>query len=183
MKRQHQTYTYKKILNEILQHIKRKFSSGNDIAKSLRTGTVKTFREPTLWTTGMRTKEREVEILITPAKILREGDELQPDEVRSEMIEVVVAILSEEDKINFKIDYKMYVKEKKLYKDNMIKAYATIFDYCSSIVQQCIWELSNYTKIINDPITLLAAIQELTHSTNKGKILICDLNKCISESN
>ena len=55
----------------------------------------------------------------------------------------MVAISSKEDKMKFKINYKMYIKEEILYKDNIIRAYATSFDYCRITMQQHIHELSN----------------------------------------
>ena len=43
-------------------------------------------------------------------------------------VAMTVSVPSEEDKMTFSIKYEMYVKEKKLYEDKMIKTYATIFD-------------------------------------------------------
>ena len=113
MKGQQQTYTYEKVLNEILQHTKRKFSSGNDKAKSLRTGMVKTFTEPTLQTTGMRMEEKQA---WTATTLTKKGEEIEPDILKSETVKVPVAVVLKEDKMKFKIDYKIYVKEQKLYK-------------------------------------------------------------------
>ena len=89
--------------------------------------------------------------------MVKAGNELIPDTIVSQTTKMTVAISLEEDKMKFKIN-------------NMIKAYATISDYCSTRMQQCIWELSNYTtKIINNPIALLTAIKELRHSKIRAK--------------
>ena len=67
----------------------------------------------------------------------------------------------EKDKMIFKINYNLYVKKKEQYENNIIKAYATIFDYCNKTIQAHIRELSNYkTKIQNDPIESMKVINQ-----------------------
>ena len=101
-----------------------------------------TFSEPTLRLSERKIEERLIpEILGTPARTMHRGndeqgeqeEEAQPDMVRS--VAVIVNVPSEENKMQFSIEYDMYVKEKKVFKNNMIKAYATIFDYYSMIMQ------------------------------------------------
>ena len=77
---------------------------------------------------------------------------------------------TEEDKMIFKIEYDQYVKKKEQYENNTIKAYATIFDYCSKMIQAYIQKSSNYeSKIQNDPIKLMKATKELMHSPIRAK--------------
>ena len=65
----------------------------------------------------------------------------------------------------FKTKYDLFVEKKRLHKDNMIKEYAMIFNYCSKTIQLHICESSNYDKNIWDNlITLSEAIKELMHS-------------------
>ena len=89
---------------------------------------------------------------------------------------MIIANSSEKDKMKFKINYEMHVKEEKLYKNNIIRAYTTISYYCSTIIQPHICELSDYiTKIINNSIALLAAIKKLMYNIIRAKYLYATL--------
>ena len=75
---------YEKVLNEILQHIKRKFSSSNDIAKSLRTRTVKVFTQSILKTSGMRMEQWQIPMpRMTGAEEVKEEDMGEAEEERA----------------------------------------------------------------------------------------------------
>ena len=77
---------------------------------------------------------------------------------------------SEEDKMIFKIEYDQYVKKQEQYQNNMIKAYTTIFDYCSKTIQAHIREWSDYkSKIQNNLIELMKVIKKLMHSPIRAK--------------
>ena len=90
--------------------------------------------------------------------------------IRPQTQSQTIAMSTEEEKMIFKIEYDQYMKKKEQYENNMIKAYATIFEYYSKTIQACIRESSDYkTKIRNNPIELLKAIKKLMHSPIRAK--------------
>ena len=71
----------------------------------------------------------------------------------------------------YRIDYAIFRKEEKKYKEAWVKAYALIWDsYCSREVQTAIKEMSTFeTKIKHEPIALLEMIKMLMHTPEKAK--------------
>ena len=139
-KGQQQTYTYKMVTEHVLGFIQRRFDASFDVVESLRSGTVKTYVQPTLSQTGTATVQSPA-----PAPSTSASKMLSPLKVPSE---TTIIVATEEEKMIFKIEYDQYVKKKELYENNMIKAYATIFDYCSKTIQARIRESSDYESTI-----------------------------------
>ena len=71
----------------------------------------------------------------------------------------------------YRIDYAIFRKEEKKYKEAWVKAYALIWDsYCSREVQTAIKEMSTFeTKIKDEQIALLEMIEMLMHTPEKAK--------------
>ena len=108
-----------------------------------------------------------------PAPSTSASKMLSPLKVPSE---TTIIVATEEEKMIFRIEYDQYVKKKELYENNMIKAYATIFDYCSKTIQARIRESSDYESTIrNNPIELMKAIKELMHSPVRAKYAFATL--------
>ena len=63
--------------------------------------------------------------------------------------------------MEFKSDLDEALKRKRLYLDNMYKAYALLWERCAKAMQNRILSRTDYeTKIYNDPIELLKSIKE-----------------------
>ena len=78
-------YTYEKVLNVIIQHIQKKFISGNHVVESLRSGTETIFPEPTLHLSETRIEERPIpEILGTPARPMQRSDDEEGEQEEQE---------------------------------------------------------------------------------------------------
>ena len=154
------------VTEHVLGFIQRRFEASFDIVESLQNGKVKTYTQPTLSQSGTATVQ-------APAPAPSSSKILSPLKVPSE---ATVAVAIKEEKMIFKIDYDLYVKKKELYENNIIKAYATIFEYCSKTIQARIRELSDYeSKIRNNPIELMKAIKELMHSPIRAKYAFATL--------
>ena len=71
----------------------------------------------------------------------------------------------------YRIDYVIFRKEEKKYKEAWVKAYVLIWDsYCSREIQTAIKEKSTFeTKIKDEPIALLEMIEMLMHTPEKAK--------------
>ena len=116
------------MIKYVLGFIQQTFEAGHNVVESLRNGTVKTYIQPTLSQTGTTTVQAPAPSagLTSPESKLK---------TPAKTISQVVPIATEEEKMIFKINYDWYVKKKEQYKNNMIKAYVTIFDYCSKTIQ------------------------------------------------
>jgi hypothetical protein len=114
-----------------VNHIKKTFDRGNDIAEALRT------LKPTdvsLW------KPTLVFSTKTDAKIAT------PENRQHEL--------------EYKADLDEFMRRKRAYNDNLYKAYALVWERCAKAMQNKIEFMSNYTvDIYNDPIELLKAIK------------------------
>ena len=71
----------------------------------------------------------------------------------------------------FKIDFKIYHNESKKFEAEWVNSYALIRDtYCSKDAQRTIKEMPTYDNVIlNNPLSLLSAVETLTHTPEKAK--------------
>jgi hypothetical protein len=68
-------------------------------------------------------------------------------------------------KLEYKADLDEYMKQKRMYDNNLFKAYALIWEQCAKAMQNKIVARSDFkNKIYNDPIELLNAMKE--HALN-----------------
>ena len=155
------------VVEHVLGFIQQRFDTSFNIVESLQTGKVKTYTQLKLSQTGTATVQAPASSISSSTKML------SPLKVPSE---TTSSVATEEEKMIFKINYDQYVKKKELYENNIIKAYATIFDYCSKTIQARIRESSNYeSKIQNNLIELMKAIKELMHSPIRAKYAFATL--------
>ena len=61
--------------------------------------------------------------------------------------------------MEFKEEYNLFTKRRSIYKDNLVKAYALLWERCSKNMQHKIESSTDYTSIKDDPLQLLTAIQ------------------------
>ena len=69
--------------------------------------------------------------------------------------------------LEYKIEYTKWLNNTEIYKTNLIKAYAFLWEHCSKGMQNKIESRSDYTEIVNNPVKLLKAIKE--HALNYQK--------------
>ena len=62
--------------------------------------------------------------------------------------------------LEYKIKYTMWPNNTEIYKTNLIKPYAFLWEHCSKGMQNKIESRSNYTEIVNNPVKSLKAIKE-----------------------
>mgnify|MGYP000243763899 FL=1 len=125
------------VTNEfVVNHIKKTFDRGNDVAEALRrlvkadTDTWK----PTL----------KISTDVDGAIVVREDKQFV---------------------MEYKAELDEAMKRKRTYEDNMFKAYALLWERCAKAMQDKIASRSDYDNVVyNDPIALLRAIKE--HSLN-----------------
>jgi len=107
----------------VINHIKKVYDRGVDIAEALRTGqglSLSLSQDPTKKTTE-----------------------------------------DEQYKMLFKAELDDYMKRRRIYSDNKIKAYAFIWDRCAKAMQAKIQSRSDFeSKVYDDPLELLDAICE-----------------------
>ena len=65
----------------------------------------------------------------------------------------------------------MWIEDEQIFKENMRKAYAIIFDsYCGKEMQVTLKEVTDYeSKVKNDPIVLLNRIKNLMHTPLRAR--------------
>jgi len=79
------------------------------------------------------------------------------------------AVLNEQYKMQFQVDYDKYKERVEAYKDNKFKAYALIWGQCNSAMKSKIQSRKDYeSQVKDDPIELLKAIKQ--HATNYSDI-------------
>ena len=66
--------------------------------------------------------------------------------------------------LEYKIKYTKWLNNTEIYKMNLIKAYAFLWEHCSKGMQNKIESRSDYTQIVNNPVKLLKVIKE--HALN-----------------
>ena len=122
--------------DQVINHIKKEYDRGVDVAEALRTG-----HEPNL-------------------------QDWQPSlGVSTTVDESVRTVENEQYKMLFKAELDEYMRRKRVFADNKIKAYAFIWDRCAKAMQAKINARSDFeSKIYNNPLELLSAIRE--HAMN-----------------
>jgi hypothetical protein len=131
-----QAADYNLTTEHVINHIKKEYDRGIDIAEALRTG-----EEPDMSNWQPRL-----------------GFSLSQDPTTK-------AAEDEQYKMLFKAELDEYMKRKRVYSDNKIKAYAFIWDRCAKAMQAKIQARSDFeSKVYNDPLELLNAIRE--HAMN-----------------
>ena len=119
-----------------MNHIKKTFDRGNDIAEALR---MHVKQDPDSW---------------KPTLMLSTADDPE-----------VKAVENEQIKMEYKAELDEAMKRKRMYQENMFKAYALLWERCAKAMQNHIVARKDYeTNIYNNPIELLKAIKE--HSLN-----------------
>ena len=120
----------------IINYIKRTFQHGNDIAESLRTLTLKDMNE---W---------------RPALKMSSANDEETAKLENRQYE-----------IEFKASLDEYMKRTTMYKQNIYKAYAFLWEKCTRSMQNKVSSRKDFeSEIFNDPVKLLTAIKE--HSLN-----------------
>ena len=73
--------------------------------------------------------------------------------------------------LKFQINYEHWIKEKKTFNENWVKAFAMIFDnYCAREVQVAVKEQSDFeSAVLNNPLVLLERVRLLVHTPEKAK--------------
>ncbi len=120
----------------LINHVKKTFDRGNDIAEALRT-------------------------------LLPQDTELWKPVLgfSNDANEVVAKQEDRQNEIEFKANLDEFMKRKRMYENNLFKAYALIWERCAKAMQNKISSRSSFeSKIYNDPIELLMAIKE--HALN-----------------
>ena len=116
----------------IINYIKKTYVRGNDIAEALRMS-VKPDTEK--WQPELEFKESTEEV----------------DNTR----------LNKQYEMKYKMDYDAYLKRKEQYDQNAIKAYAELWERCTTAMKAKIEARTTYESVIyNNPISLLKAIKE-----------------------
>lgn len=127
-----QAADYESAAEYVINHIKRTFERGHDIAEALRTGTL-----PDLNTWNPQ------------LQISRSTD----DEVKQ--------MENEQFKMLYKAELDDAIKRKRIFEENKFKAYALIWERCAKSMQSKISTRTDYqTDIFDNPIRLLNAIKE-----------------------
>jgi hypothetical protein len=120
----------------LVNHIKKTFDRGNDIAEALRT------LKPTdtnVW---------------KPALLF--STETDP---------IVKAQENRQYEMEYKADLDEYMRRRRAYDENLFKAYALIWERCNKAMQNKVMAISNFEKkIYNDPIELLNSVKK--HALN-----------------
>ena len=82
----------------------------------------------------------------------------------------------------WKVDFEFFRKDKRRFKDNWQKAYATIWkDYCAKEIQYQIEQMSDFnTKVKNDPLELFSQIETLMHVPEKARYPLFTLIEVLS---
>jgi hypothetical protein len=120
----------------LINHVKKTFDRGNDIAEALR---VLQPQDTDLWKPKLT--------FSTDAK---EATAKQEDW---------------QNEIEFKADLDEFMKRRRMFDNNLFKAYALIWERCAKAMQNKIAARRNFeTVIYNDPIELLIAVKE--HALN-----------------
>jgi len=131
-----QASDYETTTEFIINHIKKTFDHGNDIAEVLRMLTKAEVNswEPTLAiSTSMVTADKEQE--------------------------------DKQNEIKYKMELDEAIKQKRTYKNNLFKSYALLWERCAKAMQNRLAARADFeSDIYNDPIKLLIAIKE--HSLN-----------------
>jgi hypothetical protein len=125
------------ITNEfVVNHIKKTFDRGNDVAEALRT-LVKA--DTDVWKPTLKTSTSDEEDIIA-----REDKQFV---------------------MEYKAELDEAMRRKRTYEDNMFKAYALLWERCAKAMQNKVASRSDYdSEVYNNPIALLQAIKE--HSLN-----------------
>jgi hypothetical protein len=120
----------------LINHVKKTFERGNDIAEALR---MLKPQDTELWKPTLNFSAS------VDATIVKQEDR------QNEMI--------------FKADLDEFMKRRRMYENNLFKAYALIWERCAKAMQNKIASRTSFeTTIYNDPIELLIAVKE--HALN-----------------
>jgi hypothetical protein len=129
--------SYNEITNKfVVNHIKKTFDRGNDVAEALR-----------------RLVKADTDTRKPTLKISMDADD------------AIVVREDKQFVMEYKAELDEAMKRKRTYEDNMFKAYALLWERCAKTMQDKIALRSDYDNVVyNDPIALLRAIKE--HSLN-----------------
>ena len=98
------------VTEHVLGFIQRRFNASYDVVESLRSGTVKTYVQPTLSQTGTTTINIPTQTTSSLGLSTPQSKIKVPQQVQSQ----TVATATEEEKMIFKIEYDQYVQKKEL---------------------------------------------------------------------
>ena len=126
-----QAANYEVTTDYLLNHIKKTFVFGNDIASALYDKT------------PYNVDQHKPSLKFSTSK--------NDDQKAAE---------NEQFKIEFKAEYDAYMKRKQTYESNYNKAYALLWEQCAKGMQSKIESRTDFKIIKDDPITLLKAIQQ-----------------------
>ena len=99
---------------------------------------------------------------------LEKGQPIDPDTWKPTMAKsevttsgsITTAVSNWADEIEYQAQLELWLKNKELYKTNVAKAYATIWEQCNTAMKNKILQKSNYeNKIKNSPFKLLEAVK------------------------
>ena len=129
----------------IINHIKKQYDHGEDIAFALE-----------------NMAERDLTKFQPQLQRARPASANETDVAEAET-------LNEQYKMQFQVDYDKYKERVEAYKDNKYKAYALIWGQCNSAMKSKVQSRKDYyTDIKDNPIELLKAIKQ--HATNYSDI-------------
>ena len=141
-----QASDYVTTTNFIINHIKKQYDHGEDIAFALE-----------------NLNERD---LTKFQPMLKRATPADPKDARAVAQEET---LNEQYKMQFQVDYDKYKERVEAYRDNKFKAYALLWGQCNSAMKAKIQSRKDYQTVIKDnPIELLKAIKQ--HATNFSDI-------------
>jgi hypothetical protein len=131
-----QAADYSLTTEQVINHIKKEYDRGVDVAEALRTQ-----EEP-----DQTTWEPRLSFSLSQDPAIKAAED-------------------EQCKMLFKAELDEYMKRKRIYKDNKIKAYAFIWDRCAKAMQAEVQSRSDFeSQVYNDPLKLLNAIRK--HAMN-----------------
>jgi hypothetical protein len=131
-----QASNYESAADFIINHIKKEYDRGRDIAESLH-----------------ELKKPDTDTWMPKLK----GSTKKDEEAK--------ATQDTQFKMEYKAKFGEALHMIRIYNDNLVKLYALIWERCNTAMQSCLEQRTDYkSTIYNDPIELLQAIKE--HATN-----------------
>ena len=126
-----QAADYQQTTEFLINHIRKTYEYGNDIATALEESTP--FQISSL----------------EPVLSVSSQTDTDAKDAENRMYEM-----------KFKIEYDLFLKRKQCYINNLTKAYAFLWEQCNKAMQNKIEARKDYMSIKNDPIQLLSAIKQ-----------------------
>ena len=144
--------------DHIETHIQKLFKYGNDMVKTLRN------------------------MSYTPDPVgsapIRKLVDVPPGDTLTTMVQWELQQEQDGYNIEYKEQIKLHNLQKEIFKDNKVKAYVIIFQYCNKVMQNRIKETPDFeTRIRDDPLELLQEIKKKMYDPARSKYKYATLCK------